>query len=99
MVSIGVDRADEIVRVAGATGHPIHGLTEAESMPGVLVFHAGTAERAGGVVTAGDRVLGVTATAERLGDAIAHGYEAVAKIRFEGMHFRRDIGRRALARG
>ena len=58
------------------------------------VFHAGTASKDGRLVTAGGRVLSVTATAPTLPDAIARAYAAVEGIRFEGMHFRRDIGTR-----
>jgi phosphoribosylamine--glycine ligase len=76
------------------TGVPISGIEEAESVAGVEVFHAGTARRDGRLVTAGGRVLGVTAVADDVPRAIERAYEAVARIRFEGMHFRRDIGRR-----
>jgi phosphoribosylamine--glycine ligase len=76
------------------TGVPISGIEEAESVAGVKVFHAGTAHRDGRLVTAGGRVLGVTAVAQDVPHAIDGAYEAVARIRFEGMHFRRDIGRR-----
>jgi phosphoribosylamine--glycine ligase len=82
-----------------ATGLPISGLAEAGREPGVTVFHAGTAERDGRIVTAGGRVLGVTATGPTIAEAIARGYRAVDRISFEGMHCRRDIGHRALARG
>jgi phosphoribosylamine---glycine ligase len=58
------------------------------------VFHAGTARRDGRLVTAGGRVLGVTAVAGDMERAIDRAYEAVGRIRFEGMHFRTDIGRR-----
>jgi phosphoribosylamine--glycine ligase len=80
------------------TGHPITGLEVAARRPGVTVFHAGTARRDGGIVTAGGRVLGVTAVGADIAAAVGAAYEAVADIRFEGMHYRRDIGRRALAR-
>ena len=81
------------------TGAPIDGIDEAERMPGVVVFHAGTAMRDGRLVTAGGRVLGVTATAESVPAAIEHVYAAASHIRFDGMHYRRDIGRRQAARG
>jgi phosphoribosylamine--glycine ligase len=81
-----------------ATGHPIAGLDRAAARPDVLVFHAGTARRDGRLVTAGGRVLGVTALAAGLPQAVERAYAAVAEIGFEGMHFRRDIGARALAR-
>jgi phosphoribosylamine--glycine ligase len=77
-----------------ATGLPIAGIEAAESVPGVEVFHAGTALRDGRLVTAGGRVLGVTAVRDDVPQAIDAAYAAVDRIRFEGMHFRRDIGRR-----
>ena len=76
------------------TGAPITGIESAERLRGVEVFHAGTARRDGRLVTAGGRVLGVTAVGADLSSAIETAYEAVGHIRFEGMHFRRDIGRR-----
>ena len=79
------------------TGLPIDGVDRAEMREGVRVFHAGTAERDGKLVTAGGRVLGVTATAGDLSTAVARAYAAVGDIHFEGMHFRRDIGRKGLA--
>jgi len=79
------------------TGVPLDGIDEAERVPGVVVFHAGTAMREGRVVTAGGRVLGVTATADGVPAAIEAAYAAVARIRFEGMHYRRHIGRRTVA--
>jgi phosphoribosylamine--glycine ligase len=78
------------------TGLPIEGVDAAEAEPGVRVFHAGTAERDGRLVTAGGRVLSVTATAPDLREAIARAYRAAAKIHFDDMHYRRDIGARAL---
>jgi phosphoribosylamine--glycine ligase len=80
-----------------ATGLPIDGIDAAESREGVKVFHAGTAERDGKLVTAGGRVLGVTAAADDLATAVARAYAAVGDVHFEGMHFRRDIGRKGLA--
>ena len=77
-------------------GLPIDGLDVAERREGVRVFHAGTAERDGKLVTAGGRVLGVTGMADDLATAVARAYAAVGDIHFEGMHFRRDIGRRGL---
>jgi phosphoribosylamine--glycine ligase len=77
------------------TGHAITGVDAAEALPGVQVFQAGTARREGRLVTAGGRVLGVTAVADDLTAAIAAAYEGVGRIHFEGMHYRTDIGRRA----
>lgn len=81
------------------TGKPINGVEEAEKLPDVTVFHAGTAVEDGHLVTAGGRVLGVTALGADIPAAIARAYEAVGKICFEGIHFRKDIGRKALMRG
>jgi phosphoribosylamine--glycine ligase len=67
---------------------------DAIAKPGVYIFHAGTARRDGRLVTAGGRVLGVTAVAPDVARAIERAYQAVDRIRFDGMHFRRDIGRR-----
>jgi phosphoribosylamine---glycine ligase len=78
------------------TGLEITGVVDASLLPGVQVFHAGTARRDGRLVTAGGRVLGVTAVADDLPTAIARAYEAVRCIHFEGMHYRTDIGRKAL---
>jgi phosphoribosylamine--glycine ligase len=78
------------------TGLPIDGIDVAERREGVRVFHAGTAERDGKLVTAGGRVLGVTAVAGDLATAVARAYAAVGDVHFDGMHFRRDIGRRGL---
>ncbi|MBI2157130.1 MAG: phosphoribosylamine--glycine ligase [Candidatus Rokubacteria bacterium] len=79
-----------------ATGLPIEGVDAAAARPGVTVFHAGTALAGGRLVTAGGRVLSVTAVGEDLARAIAAAYGAVGEIRFEGMHHRTDIGRRAV---
>jgi phosphoribosylamine--glycine ligase len=79
-----------------ATGKPIRGLDDAEALPGVVVFHAGTRREGAGFVTAGGRVLGVTARGEDIAAARDRAYEAVDCIRFEGAHHRRDIAARAL---
>jgi phosphoribosylamine---glycine ligase len=79
------------------TGHPIRGLDEAARVPGVEIFHAGTSLVDGTYLTSGGRVLAVTATADSLRTALDSAYEAMGKIHFEGMYFRRDIGHRALA--
>lgn len=77
---------------------PISGLREAAASPGVIVFHAGTSRRNDQVVTAGGRVLGVTALGRDVREAIDRAYVAVKKIHWEGAHYRTDIGRRAIAR-
>ncbi len=74
----------------------ISGLSEAERMPGVSVLHAGTSLEQGRFFTHGGRILGVNAVGATLGEAKQRAYSAVEKISFEGMHFRSDIGRRAL---
>ena len=78
------------------TGLPMTGLDEAARVPGVEVFHSGSALRDGQLVTAGGRVLGVTAAAASLKEALDRAYQALAEIHFEGMYYRRDIGHRAL---
>ena len=94
-VSVGV--------VLGAGGYPgpvrsgdsIAGLEAAGALPGVTIFHAGTALREGRIVTAGGRVLTVVATAPGYQSAIDRVYQAVSLISFDGMQYRRDIGRKA----
>lgn len=73
------------------TGRPIGGIDRAESVPGVLVFHAGTAHRDGVLVTAGGRVVAVSALGESFRSARARAYEAAAHITFDGRHMRTDI--------
>jgi phosphoribosylamine--glycine ligase len=75
------------------TGKEIRGLEEAAKIPDVKVLHAGTKRQGEELVTSGGRVLGVTATGGSLDAALQKAYQAAAKIRFEGMHYRRDIGR------
>ena len=72
-------------------GDAIHGIDAAEEVDGVAVFQAGTAARDGDLVTAGGRVLAVTAVAPTLADARARAYEAAARIRWPGVQYRRDI--------
>jgi phosphoribosylamine--glycine ligase len=79
-------------------GKVISGLGAAGSMKDVMVFHAGTAFAEDKVVTNGGRVLGVTALGKDISEAIAHAYQAVEKIRWEGVHYRTDIGWKALGR-
>jgi phosphoribosylamine---glycine ligase len=78
------DRAD--------TGKPIVGLTEAAALKDVLVFHAGTREHEDRIVTAGGRVLGITALGDSIRSARRKAYDAVGMIEFDGCYFRRDIG-------
>jgi phosphoribosylamine--glycine ligase len=78
------------------TGKPISGLEEAAKLPDVKVFHAGTKEVNGRVVTDGGRVLAVTALGDDLAAAKARAYEAVKLITFSGAHYRTDIADKAL---
>jgi phosphoribosylamine--glycine ligase len=82
---------------APLTGQPIDGLEAAAAEPGAMVFHAGTAERDGRIVTAGGRVLTVVGRGSTYRDAVGAAYHAVAHVRFEGMQYRTDIGQKALA--
>jgi phosphoribosylamine--glycine ligase len=77
-------------------GKKITGLDEAGAVDGVKVFHAGTSKRDGAFYTAGGRVLGVSARAAELETAVERAYEACGKIRFDGVHYRKDIAGRAL---
>jgi phosphoribosylamine---glycine ligase len=81
------------------TGRVISGLDAAADVSGALVFHAGTARRDGTLVTAGGRVLTIVGCGATHREAIEVAYDAVAKVRFDGMQFRRDIGRKALELG
>ena len=84
--------------VAYEKGKRIEGLTEGQ-LPGsadVTVYHSGTAQTEQGLVTAGGRVLGVTATADTLPEALKKAYAATEQIHFDGLHKRTDIGARAL---
>jgi phosphoribosylamine--glycine ligase len=78
------------------TGFPISGLSAAAEVQGVQVFHSGSTQFGGQLRTAGGRVLGVTAVAPSLKEALERAYQAMAEIHFEGMYYRRDIGHRAL---
>ena len=82
-----------------AKGKEITGLEKAAGHPNVLVFHSGTALKDGAVVTDGGRVLGVTGLGPSVAAAIDAAYSGVREISFEGAHFRRDIGARALETG
>jgi phosphoribosylamine--glycine ligase len=77
------------------SGMPIEGVARAEA-GGAVVFHAGTRMQNGRLVTAGGRVLAVMARGPSFGDATAAAYRAVGEIHFNGMQFRRDIGRKAI---
>ena len=79
------------------TGNEIHGVNDAENT-GATVFHAGTRMLHGRLETSGGRVLGVTASGQNLQTAIDGAYAAADRITFDGMHYRRDIGKKGLAR-
>jgi phosphoribosylamine--glycine ligase len=83
---------------AYAKGYPIKGLEDAASVPDTYVFHAGTALKGGGIVTSGGRVLGVTARGATIQDAVAAAYRAAERISWEGVHYRKDIARKAFGR-
>jgi len=78
-------------------GFEIKGLDRAEKMEDVYVFHAGTANKDGRIVTAGGRVLGVTARGADVPDAISRAYRAVRVISWDGAYCRTDIGNKALS--
>jgi phosphoribosylamine--glycine ligase len=78
------------------TGKLIKGLGELEGQKDVLVFHAGTRRTGKDYYTSGGRVLGVTAMGGTYAEAIERAYGAVSCIEFEGMQYRRDIGKKAL---
>jgi phosphoribosylamine--glycine ligase len=94
---VGVVVASRGYPESAESGQPIRGIEDAERV--AAVFHAGTARREGALVTAGGRVLTVVGRGATFDTAIARAYEGVSKIHFEGMQYRRDIGRKALARG
>jgi phosphoribosylamine--glycine ligase len=103
-VRVTSDPAVTVILAAGgypgpyAKGIPIHGLDAAAACDRVVVFHAGTTVKQGQAVTAGGRVLAVTATGPNLRAAVANAYTGVRAIRFEGAHYRTDIAHRALER-
>ena len=78
------------------TGLPVSGLTNAAMVPGVQVFHSGTAKLGNQLVTSGGRVLCAAATGDSLQEALGRAYQALAEVQFEGIYFRNDIGHRAL---
>ncbi|MEE0856785.1 MAG: phosphoribosylamine--glycine ligase [Ruminococcus sp.] len=79
--------------VAYKKGIEMFGMDEKGQVDGAIVYHAGTKYENGKFYTNGGRVLGVTATADTLDEALAKAYAAVEKISFEGAHYRKDIGR------
>lgn len=96
------DPAVCVVMVSGGypssfeSGKLITGIEEADRMYGVKVFHAGTNRRDNAYYSSGGRVLGVTARGKDLPEAVERAYDAVMKIRFDSMHYRKDIAARGL---
>jgi phosphoribosylamine--glycine ligase len=104
LVQIRPEAAATVILASGGypgayrKGLPITGLDQAAKVPGSIVFHAGTARKDGQVVTAGGRVLAVTAWGADLRTAVGRAYEAARHIHFDGVHYRTDIARRAFDR-
>lgn len=104
--SLDIDPRATVCVVMASGGYPgkykkgiaIKGLEKAARMKDVMVFHAGTGRKNGKVVTSGGRVLGVTALGDGVEKAIDRAYQAVSKISWQGVHFRKDIGRKAQIR-
>ena len=102
-VRLGADRLAGVVLASrgypesSESGQPIRGIEAAEMIPGVTVYHAGTSAKEGQIVTAGGRVLTVVGRGEDFAEAIARAYAGVLRISFDGMHYRHDIGRKALS--
>jgi phosphoribosylamine--glycine ligase len=78
------------------SGRLIAGVRDAEAIPDLAVYHAGTARRDGAIVTAGGRVLTVVGRGADFAESIVRAYAGVLRISFEGMQYRHDIGRKAL---
>jgi len=105
-ISLDIDPRPSVCVVMAAGGYPgsyekgrqIKGLDDVRRSSDIQVFHAGTAMKDGQLVTAGGRVLGVTALGATLKDAIGLAYETVCRISWDGCYFRKDIGQKALAK-
>lgn len=93
---VGVVLASRGYPAGAESGRPIEGLGPAAARPGTLVFHAGTRQEGAHVVTAGGRVLTVVGRADTFESAMDTAYEAAGLIGFDGMQYRRDIGRKAV---
>jgi len=106
-VKLEIDPRPTVCVVMAAGGYPetyrkgmtIKGLDSAAGNEGVVVFHAGTAQKDGEIITSGGRVLGVTAIGDDLAGAIEKAYEAVDHISWQDCFYRKDIGQKALRRG
>ena len=105
-INIEWDKRPAVCVVLASKGYPgeyekgkvIDGLDEAAKIKDTVVFHAGTSLKNGKVITSGGRVLGVTAMSDTIGSAITKAYSAVRTIKFDGMHYRSDIGKKALTK-
>jgi phosphoribosylamine--glycine ligase len=103
---LDIDPRASVCVVMAAGGYPnaykkgqeISGLSDVKRMKDVVVFHAGTVEKGKKVVTAGGRVLGVTALGDSVEEAVKKAYAAVAKIKWTDVYFRKDIGGKAIRR-
>jgi phosphoribosylamine--glycine ligase len=93
---VGVVLASQGYPESSGSGQVITGVDEAGAMPGVAVYHAGTARKDGVLLTAGGRVLTVVGRGRYFAEALARAYAGVHLINFDGMQYRRDIGRKAL---
>jgi len=93
---VGVVMASRGYPASAESGRIISGIEAAELIPGVAVYHAGTALREGQLVTAGGRVLTVAGRGADFAEAITRAYAGVMQISFDGMQYRRDIGKKAL---
>ncbi len=104
-LEISWDSSAAVCVVMASQGYPgayekggiIQGLEEAERMEGVYIFHAGTTHEAGEYLTNGGRVLGVTGLGKGIKEAMETTYRAASKISWDGVHYRKDIGRKALS--
>jgi phosphoribosylamine--glycine ligase len=94
---VGVVIASRGYPESSESGQAITGIDQAEQVPGVSIYHAGTAIRDGQLVTAGGRVLTVVGRGRDFADAITRSYAGALPIHFDGIQYRRDIGRKALA--
>ena len=94
---VGIVLASRGYPESSESGRPISGIDDAERLPGVTVYHGGTARRENQLVTAGGRVMTVVGRGGEFSEAIARAYAGLTRISFEGMQYRQDIGRKALA--
>ena len=103
-INIEWDKRPAVCIVLASKGYPgeyekgkvITGLDETKNLKDAVIFHAGTSIRDGKVVTSGGRVLGVTALSDTIESTINRAYSVVHMVKFDGMHYRSDIGRKAL---